>query len=170
MSTEFCRTRASQVLDELGVTEPPIDVEAIARDLGLEVRYVARAPGFEGRLLRERMVIEVNKRHHRHKQRFTISHEIGHFVLKHSPVFGAFDDRGIDDPGKVNERQANAFASGLLMPELAVRAQWTKVKRTEKPIEKMAEAFDVSSEAMYYRLEGLDLLQLPPVRSVRPEY
>lgn len=170
MSSEFCRTRARQVLDELGITEPPIDVEAVALELGLKVNYVLRSGRFEGRLLRERMVIEVNKRHHRHKQRFTISHEIGHFILKHSPVFGAFDDRGIDDPSKVNERQANAFASGLLMPEAAVRAHWAKVERVEKPIEKMAEAFDVSAEAMYYQLEGLDLLQLPPVRSARPVY
>jgi Zn-dependent peptidase ImmA (M78 family) len=170
MSSESCRARARQVLEELGITDPPVDVEAVAGDLGLTVRYVVRAGAFEGRLIREHMVIEVNKRHHRHKQRFTLSHEIGHFVLSHSPVFSRFDDRGMADPSRVNERQANAFGSELLVPEPAVRAHWTKVRRDEKPIEKMAEAFDVSSEAMYYRLADLDLLGLPPVRTARPEY
>jgi Zn-dependent peptidase ImmA (M78 family) len=170
MSSVFCRDRARRILEDLGMTEPPIDVEAVARRLGLEVRYVLRPVGFEGRLIRERMVIEVNQRNHRHKQRFTISHEIGHFVLAHSPVFSSFDDRGIADPGRVNERQANAFASELLMPESAVRAYWSKVRRLERPNDKMAEAFEVSPQAMWYRLEELDLLGLPPARSARPEY
>lgn len=164
MSSEFCRARALRVLEDLGMTEPPIDVEALARGLGLAVRYVPRSGGLEGRLIRERMVIEVNQRHHPHKRRFTVSHEIGHFVLNHSPVFSAFDDRSIGDPSGVNERQANAFASELLMPEPAIGAHWTKVRRTEKPIDKMAEVFNVSSEAMYYRLSELDLLGLPPAR------
>lgn len=170
MSSEFCRARAQQILEDLGMTEPPIDVEAVALALGLEVRYVRRSAGFEGRLLRERMVIEVNERHHRHKQRFTLSHEIAHYALKHSPVFSSFDDRSIADPGRVNERQANAFASALLMPEQAVRAHWATLRRAERPIDKMAESFDVSSEAMYYRLADLDLLGMAPVRSARREY
>ena len=170
MSSEFCRARARQILEDLGMMEPPIDVEEVARALGLEVRYVRRSAGFAGRLLREHMVIEVNERHHQHKQRFTISHEIAHFILNHSPVFSTFDDRGISDPGRVNERQANAFASELLMPEPLVRTHWSTVRRAERPNNAMAEAFEVSAQAMWYQLEELDLLGLPPARSTRPQY
>lgn len=164
MSSEYCRTRARQVLEQLRLTSPPVDVEGVAVDHGLKVRYVARTGGFEGRLVRDRMVIEVNRHHHRHKQRFTIAHEIGHFVLAHSPVFNSYDDRSIADPNRINERQANAFASDLLIPEPWVRQRWSEVRRSERPIDKIAECFDVSSEAMYYRLADLDLLELPPVR------
>ncbi len=68
--------------------------------------------------------------------------------------------RSIADPGRVNERQANAFASELLMPEALVRTWWAKLRR----IDEMAACFDVSSESMYYQLDSLDLLGLPPAR------
>ncbi len=164
MSSEYCQARAREVLERLQVTEPPVDVEEIAGSHGLTVRRVMRPKSFSGKLIRERMEIEVNRQHHRHKQRFTIAHELAHFVLVHSPVFSRFDDRSIADPGRVNERQANAFASELLMPESLVRAWWVSFRRREKPIDGIAECFDVSSESMFYRLSDLDLLDLPPAR------
>ena len=160
MSSEFCHLKAQEILERLGITEPPVDVEAIAKDHGLSVRRVIRSNSFSGQLVRERMRIEVNQKHARQRQRFTIAHELGHFVLSHSPAVSVFDDRTITDPSSTNERQANAFAAGLLMPEGLVRDWWIKLRN----IEKMANRFDVSSEAMYYRLDGLDLLGLPPVR------
>lgn len=164
MSSDFCRMRARQILDQLQIDAPPVDVVMVASTHGLTIRYVTRLSSFEGRLIRERMEIEVNKNHHRHKQRFTIGHEIGHFVLAHSPVVSPYDDRSIADPSKVNERQANVFSSELLMPEPLVREHWAGLRRGERPIDTMAECFDVSSQAMYYRLEELDMLGLPPAR------
>lgn len=164
MSSEFCRIRAQQVLDQLQITGPPVDVEAVAATHGLTVRYVARTGGFEGRLVRERMLIEVNRHHHRRKQRFTLAHEIGHFVLAHSSVVSTYDDRSFSDPSRVNERQANVFGAALLMPEPWIREHWDELQRVDRPIDKMAERFDVSPEAMYYRLADLDLLELPSTR------
>jgi Zn-dependent peptidase ImmA (M78 family) len=158
LSTEFCRAEARKLLSDRGITAPPVEVEAVARSLGLRVVLVRRGPGFDGQLLRERMLIEVDEGKPFNRRRFTIAHEIGHFQLKHSPVVCVTDDRTIADPKDINERQANTFASEMLMAEPWVREHWPRLKN----IQAMAVAFSVSEQAMFYRLEGLNLLGLPP--------
>lgn len=154
---DFCRQRARELLAELGLTEPPVRVEDVARDCGLKVSYVRKGRGFSGQLLREQRVIEVEVNMHPHRQRFTIAHEIGHYVLNHSPVFCIFDDVGTNDPLKANERQAQIFASELLMPEPWLKKYWTKLNRDYKAL---ARTFFVSDEAMFRRLEAAGLLGL----------
>jgi Zn-dependent peptidase ImmA (M78 family) len=156
---EFCRRRARELLEELGLAEPPVRVEEVARDCGLQVRYVRRGRGFSGQLLREQRVIEIERDIHPHRQRFTLAHEIGHYVLNHSPVFCVFDDVGTYDPAKANERQAQVFASELLMPEPWIRKYWTMLHKDYKAL---ARAFFVSDEAMFRRLEAAGLLGLDP--------
>jgi Zn-dependent peptidase ImmA (M78 family) len=158
MSEEFCRARARALLDQIGATAPPIDVEKVAQSVGLTVKWMRRGANFSGRLLKERMIIEVEAPTHLHRQRFTIGHELGHYVLGHSSALGVFDDRDISDPHSANERQANIFASEILMPEALVRTHWTKLKNNQA----MANLFVVSPEAMFYRLENLGLLGLEP--------
>lgn len=160
MSADYCRARARELLAQFNVTEPPVDVGALAGELGLTIRLVRRGQGFDGRLLRERMVIEVEESKSRTRQRFTIAHEMGHFVLNHNPGLCSVNDRSIADPTRTNERQANVFGSELLMPEPWVRERWRQLRR----IPEMAAAFAVSEEAMTYRLDDLDLLGLPPAR------
>ena len=156
---ETCRLRARQLLEELGVVDPPVDVEGVASKCGLEVVYVNKGTGFYGQLLKERRIIEVQKDNHPHRQRFTIAHEIGHHVMGHNPVFCVFDNRGLDDPRKVNEKQAQIFASELLMPEHWVRKYWLELKRDRQAL---ARKFYVSDEAMFRRLADAGLLGLEP--------
>lgn len=156
MSEEFSRVRARQLLAEAGVETAPIDVQRVASHQGLTVRYVSREAGFAGRLLRRRMEIQVNPNIHRHRQRFTIAHEIGHYALGHDPVVGIFNERAHADPIRPNEAQANHFASELLMPESLVRQHWPKAR----DFRALAAQFDVSPEAMFYQLDRLDLLGL----------
>src|SRR2546428_9379084 len=118
---EICRLKARQLLEELKVAELPVNVEKIARVCGLEVEYVTKGKGFFGQLLKERRLIEVQQNSHPHRQRFTIAHEIGHYIMAHNPVFCLSDDRGTRDPRVENEKQANVFASELLMPEPWIR-------------------------------------------------
>jgi Zn-dependent peptidase ImmA (M78 family) len=156
---DFCRRRARELLAEVGISEPPVGVEDVARNCGLDVRYVRRGRGFCGQLLRERRVIEVEADMHPHRQRFTIAHEVGHHVLNHGPVFCVFDESGIYDPAKVNEKQAQIFASELLMPEPWVRSYWAALKKDWRAL---ARKFSVSDEAMFRRLEAAGLLGLDP--------
>lgn len=158
---DICRLRANRLLEDLKSTEPPVNVEEVARGCGLQVEYVNRGKGFFGQLLKERRVIEVQENVHPHRQRFTIAHEIGHHIMGHNPVFCVFDDRSVEDPRRVNEKQAQVFASELLMPEPWIRRYWLELKKDFKA---MARKFYVSDEAMFRRLENAGLLDLGPPR------
>ena len=116
-----------------------------------------RGRGFNGQLLKERRLIEVQQDIHPHRQRFTIAHEIGHFVLGHSTDFCSFDEHATGDPRSSNERQANVFASELLMPDPWIRRYWVILGKDYRA---MAQKFCVSEEAMFRRLTEADLLGL----------
>lgn len=157
---DFCRRRAIELIHDLGLTEPPVNVEDAASACGLEVCRVKRGRGFNGQLLKERRLIEVQQDIHPHRQRFTIAHEIGHYVLGHTTDFCSFDERATGDPRSSNERQANIFASELLMPDPWIRRYWVTLGNDYRA---MAQKFYVSEEAMFRRLTEADLLGLEPL-------
>lgn len=157
---------------------PPVPVEDIAEshlDLLIvecdDVRSVPGAPQDRGRLSgmidpdRSRMWLDRTEcRRSRGRRRFTIAHECGHWVLH---VLGA-DCGYCCRPGDIadvaagrkrelarQEREANAFASELLMPELLVHEQ---ARATGCNLSAMAERFDVSVPAIRLRLLMLGLL------------
>ncbi len=90
------------------------------------------------------------------RQRFTIAHEIGHYVLGHG--------RAMRDPatnftlGKLDYRevQANQFAASLLMPKNVVK-NMVRHKGIDD-VEELADRFFVSQVAMKYRLKNLGLI------------
>lgn len=85
------------------------------------------------------------------RQRFTIAHEMGHFFLKNVDT----DEKScqIDGGQKTeHEREADEFASNLLMPEkLVKRIIGTKIKGYED-ILKIRQTFEVSQQAAALRL------------------
>jgi Zn-dependent peptidase ImmA (M78 family) len=157
---DFCRRRAIELIHELGLTDPPVNVEEVARACGLEVCLVKRGRGFDGQLIRERRLIEIQQDIHPHRRRFTIAHEIGHHVLGHTTVFCSFDETTTGDPRRFNERQANVFASELLMPDPWIRRYWTLLRKDYRAL---AQKFYVSDEAMFRRLTEANLLGLEPL-------
>jgi len=164
---------------------PPVPVDRIANSLlGLfvdeadDIRALPGAPTDRGRLSGMldpgEMVIWIDRREARRspgRRRFTIAHEIGHLVL-HVPVAKeAFYDRPTDireieegSPGeeppelRKREREANAFARELLMPEPLVDEQ---AHATGFNLPALADRFEVSVPAMRLRLRLLKLL--PPM-------
>lgn len=155
---------------------PPVPVERIAKSyLSLfieehdDLRAVPGAPSDQGRLSGmiipstrtiwiDRSEAERNPR----RRRFTISHEIGHWRM-HCPQGAAevlFDRRGDIIERDVpelpqREREANAFARELLMPELLFR---THAEDTGCNLSALSERFDVSVPLVRLRLRLLGLL------------
>src|SRR5690349_7343535 len=74
----------------------PINIEGLIRDLGLELIKAADLPlGVSGRITllpSGRYEISANRSEHYYRRRFTMAHELGHYVL-HRDLIG----RGIDD-------------------------------------------------------------------------
>lgn len=139
----------------------PVEPAWIARVMGIEVVHEnldADVSGFiEKRQGRAR--IHLNRSDNELRRRFTLAHEIGHFVRNHSLDFEYVDHRdgmasqGVDE----GEVFANAFAASLLMPQTAVQ-ELIEAHAGEKQI---ARELGVSVAAMVNRLKGLGWYPLP---------
>ena len=144
-------------LSSAGLNADRLDVVEAARMLGLDVRREPMDDDMSGYLERRgsQWVIGVNAHHHPARQRFTIAHELAHFVL-HRNDQSRFDDRTFarraNDPSMM-EREADSFAASLLMPESAVRRY---INSGVKGLNELAGIFGVSTLAMKYRLRNLD--------------
>lgn len=158
---------------------PPVPVERIAESLlGLlieehpDVRSLPNAPTDLGRLsglidppTKTIWLDRVECANSRGRRRFTIAHECGHWVLHLGRGSGVgvccrptdVVDRPALDTAHLaaREREANAFASELLMPEILVTEQ---ARETKGNISALAERFDVSVPAMRLRVQTLGLV------------
>ena len=140
-------------------TEPPVKVVPLAHSLGLRIFKVE---GWENKLSGmikkdaedggdSGYAIYVNGDHSETRRRFTIAHEIAHFVLHKSLIGDGIIDDALYRSGFSNyiETEAKDLATDILMPPHLVR----KATRKESSIEKLAEIFNVSREAMAIRLK-----------------
>src|SRR5882762_3540972 len=112
MIIEKIESLAEELLGKLDIKEVPIPIEDIARSLNIRI---SRAPSaeFSGLLIRKdgRALIGINSSEAPVRQRFTVAHEIGHFILH--PQKDAFVDfrkeRSAGEGKLPRERQADMF-------------------------------------------------------------
>jgi IrrE N-terminal-like domain len=144
-----------------GGEELPVPVESIAEDLlGLSINEDEELP-VSGMLLPAERQIWVNAREAQEspgRRRFTVAHEVGHWVCqclegRGEQVMCRAEDIS-PEADRTLEREANVFAAELLMPEPAVRA----FSSEPDP----APCFGVSGLAMRWRLYSFGLLEDKP--------
>jgi hypothetical protein len=133
-----------------------LDIRAlISLRKDISVEYVPLDASISGRLCRKDggWIISVNKEHHVNRQRFTLAHELAHYVL-HKSESESFTDTVFFRGASVNnfEYAANEFAAKLLMPENRVREV---IRNGTNNIKDLAESFGVSVAAMLYRVKQL---------------
>lgn len=139
-----------------GLLTIPLNVQAVAEYLGLEVVEEPMDDDLSGYLERRggTWVVGVNAFHHINRKRFTIAHEIAHFML-HSSRQASFHDRTFSrrasDPSPM-EREADRFAAELIMPAHMVRGL---IASGITSLSVLAERFRVSALAMKYRVQNL---------------
>lgn len=141
-----------------GLDSPKLDVESVAKKLGIRVEYVLMEDDLSGILYKDEennWVMQVNEEHHVNRQRYTIAHELGHFCL-HRHLKTRFEDQIFFRGGKSSkpEWQANDFASAILMPEDEFRK---KVRSGVKKVEELAKEFKVSTLALRIRAKNLGM-------------
>lgn len=161
------RAAAESIARRMKVTAP-VPVEEVAVRLGVQV--IPAPPNdaglFGAFVLREgRPFILYRSSDVPARKRFTIAHELGHFILhSHSGEDTALfrDDRSSKGTAP-KEIQANAFAAALLMPEWLVRERQPSPipNSDDHTVDELAEAFKVSSQAMGIRLASLGLYTPP---------
>lgn len=115
---------AEKLLQRYGVDHPDqIDLEAIAFDLGALVVY-DHLDGCDARIVGrgKRAIITVNSRSNNERKRFSVGHELGHWLegWRGNGFLCGRDDIGetglLADAKRDAEIQANRFASDLILP------------------------------------------------------
>ena len=174
MSVQLARAAIERLVERLGLQTAPIDVEQLAANVGLRIIATDDLGADISGLLVSRdgaASIAVRKTDPLVRRRFTIAHEIGHFVLRHymtrNELVHADQHKQVMyrspkaseglDPLEV---QANQFAASLLMPSKLVREEAARLQRPlfEDDVKLLAGRFKVSEQAMTIRLTTLGLL------------
>jgi len=166
LPNEYDDPRAHELRDRyhaaFGGDELPVPVDSIAEDLlGLSVE--ARELDVSGMLLPAERRILVNAAEPQTRQRFTIAHELGHWICQclegsSKPVYCRAEDVGVNPEARALEREANIFAANLAMPETAIRTSWETIGN----LHGCARHFDVSLNAMAWRLYSVGLVNRAP--------
>jgi Zn-dependent peptidase ImmA (M78 family) len=162
--------KADEVLSRAGYLRPPVPIHDILLDYGLQVHTQALEANVSGFLVRKDTgaFVGVNALHHRNRQRFTLAHELGHFVLHKDEPTVFVDDalihfRGenVTQPSDIFEMEANAFAGALLMPEKMLRQDLAGRyidALDESAVRTLARRYEVSPQALTLRLMRIGLL------------
>lgn len=150
--------RPEQLVAELLRQNPqlptPIPVEEIAHAVGIEEITAVPGDKFEGSLIcdpaKSRGVILYNSNRRKTRQRFTIAHELGHFLLPWQRQTNFQCSAADLTPGENRsdwEVQANEFAAQLLLPDSLFKAQLRKLGAPElKHVSDLGETFETSIE------------------------
>ncbi|SLN12847.1 hypothetical protein ROJ8625_00370 [Roseivivax jejudonensis] len=166
---ELCDLRTPEAIArgiraQLDDDTPRIPVRKVACALGVQKINISAFDGFEGMLLtdprRSRGIIAANNRHGARRARFTIAHELGHFLMEWHVLSG---DLGFqcrtedmresreDRRDRQQETQANLFAIELLAPNRMVPALLSR-EPDLRDAQRIRDAFDISLEAAVRRM------------------
>jgi len=162
------------------VAHGAVPVHDIARALGIELKLDKVDDTLSGFIVRDtknkKAIIGANKSHHQNRQRFTIAHELGHFLLHEGQTVHLDEDKntaafrvnlrnaesasGQDD----EEKEANLFAAELLMPAIFLQKDFEgkniDLMEDNDFIETLAKKYKVSAQALTFRLAYLRYISL----------
>lgn len=136
LSKDEIEASANKLLESMSYFDGPVDLDEACRYLGLtqidKGESIPNADGYEilGKADFANSVIWTYDSGNKHRQRFTLAHEIGHFQLQHASFLRSEttikQDLMISDPDSTGntidriEYQANLFASHFLLPKTAL--------------------------------------------------
>ena len=139
--------------------ETPVRVGALAHALGLKVVVAALPISISGLIQpdgeSDRFVIKVNRFEPKERQRFTIAHEIAHYLLHRDRINSGVIDSVLYRSKLTSraEAEANRLAADILMPHAQIREAIKKgiVSKGANQVDELAQLFNVSRQAMDIR-------------------
>jgi Zn-dependent peptidase ImmA (M78 family) len=168
--------QVEELLEEHNITAVPIAIEVIARAEGLPVVETAMDADVSGALIKSNSLrgIAVNAAQAPVRKRFTVAHELAHHLLNH------VDEDHLDwqftvlrrdgrssEANDWREIEANFFAASLLMPKRMLRKDLEKkmlyngeLGLDDSDVLMLAKKYNVSQNAMHYRLVNLGFLPM----------
>ncbi|MBI2195636.1 MAG: ImmA/IrrE family metallo-endopeptidase [Candidatus Levybacteria bacterium] len=159
--SRLAREKAQNILSMYRITEPPVDVEKVANLLGFQV-VPFDFPDTTSAVIRIKdtsKVIGVNKNQVDVRQRFSLAHELGHYLsghenFTHEKKMFVEPDKKYLDPQHRQEEEADEFAAELLMPEPMLKKD---VLENKLDTAALAKKYNVSEQAMWIQLINLKL-------------
>lgn len=156
---------AAEKIHAVKTVETPVEIIEMCKHMGFSVfqqklpkeicGYIAIDGELKDRFSTDR-IISVNENESNKRRRFTVAHELGHFLFDFDPntiqFYNAFEHDHAQDQNP-SEQRANRFAAELLMP----------AENFKKAYEKIFQKHSSSSEQLYETIQELsDLFLVPP--------
>lgn len=147
------RNMSWKILIQENITELPVDIVRVCRQLGIQVKYYKPENQTDGRslIIAGEPVIFVRRECSRQRIRFTIAHELGHILLGHVGKYSLVNREPSPNDNPI-EREANVFASRLLAPACVLYGCGVKTAN------EISTLCDISSQAAEYRMKRLAVL------------
>jgi len=135
----------------------PIKLSALARDLGLRVVASTLPSGISGEIrpVLDGYQISVNRHDSTRRQRFTVAHEISHFLLHRDQIGDGITDDVLyrSSLSDSREAEANRLAADIILPREALAARLAETPLAgDELVAALAAEFQVSEVAMKIRL------------------
>lgn len=139
----------------------PVKVGELASALGLDVRRAPLPPKVSGLIqpsanARSGFEVRVNKYEVPERQRFTVAHEIAHYLLHRDAIGAGVVDNILYRSTLTSrkETEANKLAADIIMPAALVARELKRLGGLKHPdvVDELAAAFRVSIPAMKVRL------------------
>jgi Zn-dependent peptidase ImmA (M78 family)/transcriptional regulator with XRE-family HTH domain len=154
---------AEELLKIAKLQNPPVSPEEVASKLNIPVFEWGFPDEISGLFVADqgKACIGVNQSHPKVRQRFTVAHELGHFVFSDGQdLFVDFMDNSMDlqnEQKRSAEKKANIFAADLLMPKTMLKRDFKELGIDGLIL--LAQKYQVSEQAMWFRLINLKLVQ-----------
>ncbi|MBY8915315.1 ImmA/IrrE family metallo-endopeptidase [Nitratireductor sp. L1-7-SE] len=139
----------------------PVKLGAMAKELGISVKLSSLPINVSGQISKTSggYEIKINRHESRQRQRFTLAHEISHYLLHRTVIDdlgGTLKDNVLYRSGAEEsiEYEANRLAAHIVMPEDVLEKAYLEYgeQLSEAAIEHLAEQFGVSKAAMEIRV------------------
>jgi Zn-dependent peptidase ImmA (M78 family) len=169
MAINQIENKAIELLEKTNSISLPIPIKDIIKKLGIKLSPYDLGSDVSGVLVidNENSKIGYNSTESHVRQRFTLAHELGHYILHKNKNQDVFVDNVTYMFRKSNTRsvdykiemEANQFAAAILMPGILIERELNLLNTGDMSdhdlIVELATKFKVSQIAMTYRLNNL---------------
>ena len=139
-------------------TSFPVKVGAIAKAFGITVKRATLKPGISGHIIENDngVMIKINRHDVKERQRFTLAHELAHYLLHRDELRNGIEDTMLyrSTLSDSLEIQANKLAADIVLPfSLIEQEMFAPDTRLEAKIERIACLAKISIPAVQIRLK-----------------
>ena len=164
MIFNYIEKKTEELLKANDLYNVPVAVNKLAKKIGIKIKAKDFDDDVSGIFVMkdDKPFIAYNSNQGLNRRRFTIAHELGHFILhsRNKPLFVdkkkevMFRNSESSTGEHMKEREANAFAAAILMPKRLIEQEIENSDDADI-IEGLARKFKVSTQAMSFRLSNL---------------